>query len=438
MTPGDLWTVEEGPGEIVLQALTPRTGSVLGRLDDDRLDPDVAGWARLDARPAVADTLSAIHRASGAQIPVGTWDAGSASSAALLRASGFNRHTFLCGQSGSGKTYALGVLLEQLLLGTELPMAVLDPNADFVRLAETRPDVEADVAARLGAADIRVLGREPEREPLRMRFVTMPRRAQAAVLRLDPLRDRAEYNLFLDSLSAGRPPLEGVEAYVRTLLGGGTDERALAQRIQNLGLPEWEVFAREDRSAAEVVRGGARVTVLDLAGFDDPRAGSAVSLDLLENLWAGRHERCPQLLVIDEAHNICPAHPVGEIQEMLVERLVQIAGEGRKYGLWLLLSTQRPSKVHPQVLSQCDNLMLMRMNSPADVEEVVDLFGFAPPEMLRRAPFFRQGEAVFAGRFAPCPMRVRMGRRLTVNGGSDVAVPLAPAAAAATADRDRI
>ncbi|MET8776363.1 hypothetical protein AB0H49_16015 [Nocardia sp. NPDC050713] len=34
-----------------------------------------------------------------------------------------------------------------------------------------------------------------------------------------------------------------------------------------------------------------------------------------------------------------------------------IAAEGRKYGLWLLLSTQRPSKVHPGILSQCDNLL---------------------------------------------------------------------------------
>ena len=44
-----------------------------------------------------------------------------------LDARRFNRHTFWCGQSGSGKTYALGVVLEQLLLHTELPMLILDP-----------------------------------------------------------------------------------------------------------------------------------------------------------------------------------------------------------------------------------------------------------------------------------------------------------------------
>ena len=56
-----------------------------------------------------------------------------------LDAGGFGRHTFLCGQSGSGKTYSLGVVLEQLLLETDLRIVVLDPNSDFVRLGRAAP-----------------------------------------------------------------------------------------------------------------------------------------------------------------------------------------------------------------------------------------------------------------------------------------------------------
>ena len=59
-----------------------------------------------------------------------------------LDAGGFDRHTFLCGQSGSGKTYSLGVVLEQLLLETDLQIVVLDPNSDFVRLGQLRPDAD--------------------------------------------------------------------------------------------------------------------------------------------------------------------------------------------------------------------------------------------------------------------------------------------------------
>jgi len=66
----------------------------------------------------------------------------------LADASGFNRHTFLCGQSGSGKTYSLGVILERLLMETDLRMVVLDPNSDFVRLGNARADADPVLAER--------------------------------------------------------------------------------------------------------------------------------------------------------------------------------------------------------------------------------------------------------------------------------------------------
>jgi hypothetical protein len=65
-----------------------------------------------------------------------------------LDAGGFDRHTFFCGQSGSGKTYSLGVVLEQLLLETGLRIVILDPNSDFARLGTVRADVGEATAAR--------------------------------------------------------------------------------------------------------------------------------------------------------------------------------------------------------------------------------------------------------------------------------------------------
>jgi DNA helicase HerA-like ATPase len=404
-------------------------GVVVGALDtegrfDRRSRPAFSGLA-LD--PATPDQLGTLREATGAHTPIGTWLTGETAPAAV-RAAGFNRHTFLCGQSGSGKTYALGVLLERLLIDTDLRVAVLDPNADFVRLGETLPGADPDDAARVTRRPVRVLrgdrSRTSEREePLRMRFRTMPRAAQAAVLQLDPVRDSEEYNALVRFLSAvGTPDLRELFEGLKS----GTDaEQRLSRRMENLGLDHWEVFALEGASAADVVTGDVGVTVMDLGGFGSPGEPVAVALDLFEELWARREERVPTLIVVDEAHNLAGASPETPAARLLLDRIIRVAAEGRKYGLWLLLSSQRPSKIHPQVLSQCDNLVLMRMNSPADVAELGHVFGFVPPATLDASTGFLQGEMLLAGPIAPLPMLVRVRERLTVEGGSDVAVPLA-------------
>ena len=89
-----------------------------------------------------------------------------------------------------------------------------------------------------------------------------------------------------------------------------------------------------------------------------------------------------------------------------------------------MLSTQQPHKIHPNVLSQCDNLVLMRMNSTADLAQLGDVFGAAPPQMAATATSFRQGELLLAGGFVAAPLIARVAERLTEEGGSDVAVPL--------------
>jgi hypothetical protein len=76
------------------------------------------------------------------------------------------------------------------------------------------------------------------------------------------------------------------------------------------------------------------------------------------------------------------------------------------------------------VISQCDNLALMKMSSTRDLVELGKIFGFVPQELLDRSPGFAQGQALFAGGFSARPQFVQMGTRLTEEGGSDVLVPL--------------
>ncbi|MEL4319671.1 ATP-binding protein [Leifsonia sp. YIM 134122] len=376
-------------------------------------------------RRADADTVDQLF--SAGDLEVGSI-VGSDSVTARLMSKRFNRHTFWCGQSGSGKTYALGVLLEQLLLHTALPMVVFDPNADFVRLRESNPrnGDAADSADghTLASRDIRILRPHADGDDgLRVRFTDMSMKTRAAVLRLDPLLHREEYNELvhleerLDSLDPSGivPTLE--ERNVPAAA-------ALRARIENLRTVDWSVWALGQAAATEVLDQRPDATVLDIGGFTFPEEHLVVALAVLDDLWAKRETRRPLLIVIDEAHNLCSPEGESPLHVAVRERIIQIAAEGRKFGLWLLLSTQRPSKIHPSIISQCDNLVLMKMNSPLDLAELGETFGFAPPGMLARSPQFRQGEGLFAGGFIAAPAIVSVRPRLTREGGIDVDVPI--------------
>lgn len=343
---------------------------------------------------------------------------------ARLLAGKLNRHTFWCGQSGSGKTYALGVALEQVLLHTRLPLVILDPNSDFARLGDLREHAPAPEAAELAARDIRVRRSEPgAADPLRARFLSMPLRSRTAILQIDPVLDAEDFNVMLHmeaDLSA--LPDHDLLGFMRARDDARLNR--LAMRLENLGVTQWSLWSWGERTVTDDIDDQPDATVVDLGGFATRAESRAAALAVLDHLWENREQRIGRLIVIDEAHNLCTPDPATPVERLLTERIVQIAAEGRKYGLWLLLSTQRPAKVHPDALSQCDNLALMRMSAPRDLAELGQVFGYAPESLLQRSPGFAQGQALFAGGFVDQPSLVQMGARLTHEGGTDVPVPL--------------
>ncbi len=329
-----------------------------------------------------------------------------------LDAGGFDRHTFLCGQSGSGKTYALGVLLERLLLETSLRIVVLDPNSDFARIETPRADAAAAIAERYRAAAGGVAVHSGAR--LRLRLAELDHAAQAAALRLDPIHDRDEYAELIALLADVRP-----QVFEALRHEGGS---GLARRARNLGVDDWGVWARSDPgSTLEALEDpGARCLVVDLGSLATREEQALMAGAVLERLWRLRARREPTLIVIDEAHNVCPTEPPDTLTALATEQTVRIAAEGRKFGLYLLVSTQRPQKVHPNIVSQCDNLVLMRMNAAADLAYARELFSFVPSGLLDLATGFGLGESLIAGKLSSHPALVKMGPRIAEEGGADV------------------
>jgi uncharacterized protein len=353
----------------------------------------------------------------------------------LLDAGGFGRHTFLCGQSGSGKSYALGTVLEQLLVQTKVRIVVLDPNSDFVRLNTVRDGVEESIAARYRrAADDVVVrrGEATEGERLHVRFTDCDADEQAAVLRLDPIRDRDEYGVLVDLLESGFESSDSSARDVANRLLHSSDamQQALGARLRNLGIHRWQIWSSGAANSVQDLVGssGPRVLIVDLGSLETWGEKAIAAESVLAALWRRRGEREPTLLVIDEAHNVCPLEPGDEITALATEHAARIAAEGRKFGLYMLVSTQRPQRVNELVVSQCDNLVLMRMASRGDLTYLTETLSFVPEPLVEYAGTFRPGEGLVAGRFTSHPAFVRFGPRLAEEGGGDVPATWAEAA----------
>jgi hypothetical protein len=288
-----------------------------------------------------------------------------------------------------------------------------------VRLGQVREGADPALAERYRAAagGIAVHTAAGGDERLRLMLRELSTNAQAALLRLDPVADREEYAELAALLAEEQPPsMEALAASERP------EARRLATRVANLGLSDYGIWARgEPGSVLDALEDdGPRCLVVDLGSLPTREEQAVVATAVLDRLWSLRARRVPFLIVIDEAHNVCPSRAEDPITAIAADTVVRIAAEGRKFGLYLLVSTQRPQKVHENVISQADNLVLMRLNSAADAAFAQAVFSFVPPELVARSSTFRLGEALVAGKISSHPALLRFGARVAEEGGADV------------------
>jgi len=156
---------------------------------------------------------------------------------------------------------------------------------------------------------------------------------------------------------------------------------------------------------------GEPVRIIDLSGLPNEVAGiaSAVIARTLFNykLWQTQKEReaDPVVLVCEEAHRYVPDR--GEAQyEAAQEAIRRIAKEGRKYGLGLLLVSQRPGEVESTVLSQCNSWIVHRITNDVDRKHVQSILPDSLAGLTKVLSGLRRQEAIFVGQAAVLPSRI--------------------------------
>lgn len=153
-------------------------------------------------------------------------------------------------------------------------------------------------------------------------------------------------------------------------------------------------------------------------------AGGKAARDakLSEYIEAGEFART--FLVIDEAQLYAPETADSPHLRTLSDLLLQIAAEGRKHGIHLILATQRPTKVKRGLLGECSSAIIMKMNSRSDLEHLADQMRILDAKLLEHSLHFQGfGNAIAAGeitRRPPSTLLFRAAPRRSKEGGVDL------------------
>ncbi|MBI4788736.1 MAG: ATP-binding protein [Chloroflexi bacterium] len=417
----------------------------------------------------------------------------------MLNPNGLRRHLAVIAQTGAGKSYTVGVILEKLLqLGGTV--VVFDPNSDYVLMRRDKQHRTTPFADRVDIFRLPTtqVGRIPDEEIGGSKKFTM----QFSKLDVDELcqltgvaptstnirkaiqtvwdgLQGTDYTpkIFIQELEQlangadGAPPAPGMTRGPRTLNPSIGDEeefdRAFGKKVAEKANIEWDDLDSHTEEAVPTPNGakanGAKAASLDaisgaqkalkyierleridIWGYEDvpmedllrPMTLSVIDVagvdswisefvvdKVLREAWGvavNQGLARPVFFVLEEAHNFVPG---GQgMQSQAAGIIKRIASEGRKFGLFMVLITQRPYKVHGDTLSQCNSQIIMRLTNPQDQNAVRQSSESISEGLLGDLPGLNVGEAVILGPLVRVPVMVKVGERLSREGGNDIDV----------------
>jgi DNA helicase HerA-like ATPase len=339
------------------------------------------------------------------------------------------KHCSILAKTGSGKSYTAAVLLEELL-DRDIPLLIIDPHSEYASLKVEAPeDLEAFKKYNIS----------PKSYADRVTVYTPANKA------INPAADE----LFR---------LNGINLTVKDLISifpenfNTTHTGILYEAIQTLRA-EMETYTIEDiifavsndKSKARwnvismlesvnetgilspnptpieaLVRKG-RAAILDFKGVPPDMQSMIVSQICSAMFEARKMDRIPPgMLIVEEAHNYAPEK--GFSKTVSTDILRTIASEGRKFGLGMMVISQRPARVDKNVLSQCGTQIIMKVTNPNDLKAISKglegVSSYVEDELMR----LPAGVAMLVSNDIERPILVDIRIRKSKHGGESVNV----------------
>ena len=372
----------------------------------------------------------------------------------------FQRHAAILGSTGSGKSYAVALILERAAKLKYPNILVFDMHGEYAPLADDDKNGFATRFRIAGPGDLKnrgddvlflpywllnrdemlsmVLDRSDQNAPNQAsRFTSHVRALKQKTLEIEGKVDVAR------TFTVDSPIPYPIGDLLQRLRADNTT-KGVGQKGQEVK-GEWEdkltrFISRleaklEDRRygfmfmppAQANSYGWLATQTARLLGANDGRGikiidFSEVPSDVLPvvtgtlarmlydvQFWMAPEKRTPVTLLCDEAHLYLPVRDDADaVQRQALGAFERIAKEGRKYGFSLLVVSQRPSDVSKTILSQCNNFLALRLTNDADQGVIKRLMPDSLAGLTSILPLLDTGEALMLGDAVLLPSRIKL------------------------------
>ena len=338
------------------------------------------------------------------------------------------KHICILAKTGGGKSYACGVLIEELLKH-KIPMVIIDTHGEYHSLSKpnkSRKDLKNmerfGIKARDYAGQINEyspIGSKGNIKHLTLNGVNLEAREiidllsaklsgpQVGVL-YQAIKEVKEYK----SIYTLRDIIDSVS---RSKSNARWNVIAALESLDSIG-----VFSENGTPTSEIVR-KCKCSTINMKGVP-PDVQDVVVARLTKELFDDRKlgKIPPFLLVVEEAHNYCPERGFGTAVSSNILRTV--ASEGRKFGMGLCIVSQRPAKVDKNIISQCNTNIILKVTNPNDLKAIINSVEGLTNQTYREIQRLPIGVALISGAGLQMPIMTEIRTRETSHGGKSVEI----------------
>jgi hypothetical protein len=327
------------------------------------------------------------------------------------------KHVAVLAKSGAGKSYSVGVLIEEIL-EKNVPLVIIDPHGEYATLSQ--PNTAPEDLERLGwyhaapkgytvneygdpsvttGQPLRLSNKMTQQELVQM-IPTKLTGAQIGIL-YSALRniDQVNFDTVIASLNAEE----------------SNAKWGLINILEHLRT--YNIFSNDPTPYDEIVSPGT-CSIINLRGIP-AEIQSILVFKLTKDLFELRKRGAlpPFFLVIEEAHNFCPERSFGETTASKTIRT--IASEGRKFGLGLCVISQRPARLDKSVVSQCTTQLILKVTNPNDLKAISASVEGLTAEAEKEIANLPIGTSLVTG-IVEVPLLVNIRPRRSLHGGHSV------------------